>query len=132
MLDGHNEARNAVGVPPLRWDQRLAIHARFYSNQRRKDCQLIHSPWFGFGENLFWGQGRQWTAKDAVDTWVGEKKLYNYDSNSCTGETCGHYTQIVWRTTKRVGCSRITCNSGNAFIACEYFPPGNYIGLRPY
>ncbi|KAG9456208.1 hypothetical protein H6P81_000716 [Aristolochia fimbriata] len=75
FLDGHNRARKAVGVPPLVWEPLLATYARVYSNQRRHDCRLVHSPALVFGENIFWGQGRRWSAKDAVDAWVAEKRL---------------------------------------------------------
>ncbi|OVA13050.1 Allergen V5/Tpx-1-related [Macleaya cordata] len=133
MLVGHNNARKTVGVPPLEWDILLTRYARVYSDQRRHDCKLIHSPSEGFGENLFWGQGRHWNATDAVAAWVAEKQWYNYDRNTCpTDKICSHYTQIVWRTTMRVGCAQIICDSGDTFITCEYYPPGNYIGARPY
>ncbi|XP_077237100.1 pathogenesis-related protein PR-1 type-like [Tasmannia lanceolata] len=132
FLDGHNNARNAVGVPPLKWDPMLATYARVYSNERRHDCRLVHSPSFVFGENIFWGQGHDWSAKDAVAAWVAEKQFYHYDTNTCSGPDCTHYTQIVWRTTERVGCAKIVCDSGDSFITCEYYPPGNYIGDRPY
>ncbi|KAF6161759.1 hypothetical protein GIB67_013836, partial [Kingdonia uniflora] len=85
-----------------------------------------------FGENLFWGQGHRWSAKDAIDAWVTEKELYVYENNTCLGKQCGHYTQVVWRMTMRVGCAQIICNSGDTFITCEHHPPGNYIGARPY
>ncbi|XP_030456396.2 pathogenesis-related protein PRB1-2-like [Syzygium oleosum] len=132
FLDGHNTARKAVGVPPLVWDTSLSTYARVYANKRRADCKLVHSPGYAFGENLFWGQGRQWSAADATAAWVAEKRWYNYASNACSGQECTHYTQVVWRTTTRVGCAKIICNSGDTFIACEYYPPGNYIGQRPY
>ncbi|KAL5974101.1 hypothetical protein ACLOJK_030764 [Asimina triloba] len=132
FIEGHNSARRAVGVPPVEWEPLLARFARVYSNERRKDCALQHSPGFAFGENIFWGRGRGWTAKDAVNAWVGEKRFYDYENNSCSGTDCSHYTQIVWRTTKRIGCAQIICDSGDTFITCEYYPPGNYVGVRPY
>ncbi|KAG9456207.1 hypothetical protein H6P81_000715 [Aristolochia fimbriata] len=132
FIDGHNAARRAVGVPPLVWEPMLARYARVYSNERRSDCKLVHSPGYTFGENIFWGQGRHWSAKDAVDAWVAERKIYHHGNNTCSGEDCSHYTQIVWRTTERVGCAKIICDSGDTFITCEYYPPGNYVGARPY
>ncbi|KAG9456173.1 hypothetical protein H6P81_000681 [Aristolochia fimbriata] len=132
FLDGHNSARKEVGVPPLKWDPLLARYARVYSNQRRRDCRLVHSTALVYGENIFWGQGRKWTAGDAVAAWVAEKDFYHYHSNDCTGPDCTHYTQMVWRTTERVGCAKIVCDSGDSFITCEYYPPGNYIGDKPY
>ncbi|KAJ8634536.1 hypothetical protein MRB53_008803 [Persea americana] len=132
FVDGHNRARRAVGVPPLKWEPMLARYARVYSNERRGDCALKHSPGYGFGENIFMGEGHRWTAKDAVDGWVAEKQFYHYNNNSCSGGECLHYTQIIWRATKLVGCAKIHCDSGDIFIACEYYPPGNYVGDRPY
>ncbi|KAL2930817.1 DNA replication licensing factor MCM3-like protein 1 [Bienertia sinuspersici] len=133
VLDGHNAARKAVGVPPLNWEPVLATYARIYSSRKRRaDCKLIHSSG-SFGENLFWGEGRRWTAKDAVAAWVEEKQWYTYSNNSCTpGAECGHYTQIIWNKTIRVGCSKIICDSGDSFITCEYYPAGNYVGETPY
>lgn len=132
FLEGHNAARRDVGVPPLRWDKSLAKYAHVYANQRRHDCELVHSPGYAFGENIFWGMGRRWRVDDIMAAWVGEKRWYHYGSNSCSGDDCSHYTQVVWRTTERVGCARIVCDTGDTFVACEYHPPGNYVGARPY
>ncbi|CAO2823528.1 unnamed protein product [Amaranthus hypochondriacus] len=133
VLESHNAARNSVGVVPLKWENLLATYARIYSSrQLRKDCKLIHSTG-KFGENLFWGQGKRWMATDAVAAWVAEKKWYNYTDNSCTDKyQCGHYTQVVWKDTKLVGCSKIICDSGDTIITCEYYPAGNYEGEQPY
>ncbi|ONK69539.1 uncharacterized protein A4U43_C05F24040 [Asparagus officinalis] len=132
LIAAHNIARKAVGVPPLVWDTKLAYYAKLYANQRRHDCQLIHSPGYIYGENIFWGKGRKWSATDVVASWVGEKKWYHYDTNTCSGQDCSHYTQIVWRTTEKLGCAKIKCDSGDIFVVCEYYPPGNYVGARPY
>ncbi|KAK2987450.1 hypothetical protein RJ640_018587 [Escallonia rubra] len=89
-------------------------------------------PEFPYGENLAKGSG-DFTGKAAVDLWVGEKQYYDYNSNSCaSGKVCGHYTQVVWRKSARVGCARVRCNNGWWFITCNYDPPGNYVGQRPY
>ena len=135
FIDGflvpHNGARNAVGVGPLQWDRKLANYARNYARQRRGDCLLQHSD-SPFGENIFWGSGNGWTPSQAVAAWIDEKKWFDYAKNICTGPDCTHYTQVVWRTTTNVGCAKIKCNSGDTFITCNYYPPGNYIAARPY
>ncbi|GAB4853595.1 Cuticle-degrading protease [Ancistrocladus abbreviatus] len=133
FLAPHNAARAVVGLPPLAWDAHLAGYAQSYANQRRYDCALVHSSG-PYGENIFWGSGSSWTPQQAVAAWVDEAQYYDYSSNSCIdGEDCGHYTQIVWRTSKRLGCARVVCYDGaGVFITCNYDPPGNYIGERPY
>ncbi|KAF3604472.1 hypothetical protein F2Q69_00034042 [Brassica cretica] len=99
---------------------------------RRYDCSLTHSTG-PYGENLFWGSGSDWTPTFAVESWTVEAKSYNHMTNSCEGGMCGHYTQIVWRDTKRIGCARVVCENGaGVFITCNYDPPGNYVGENPY
>ncbi|KAH7373978.1 hypothetical protein KP509_17G082100 [Ceratopteris richardii] len=129
-----NQARAEVGLPPLQWNTQLANYARWWAAQNAVygDCRLHHSGG-PYGENIFWGNGKEWSPLDAASDWANEKRWYNYWSNSCLFyDACGHYTQIVWRDSRYVGCARVTCNDGNIFMTCNYYPPGNYIGQRPY
>ncbi|XP_077233493.1 pathogenesis-related protein PRB1-2-like [Tasmannia lanceolata] len=131
-LNPHNAARAQVGVGPMTWDNTVAAYAQNYANQRIGDCQLMHSGG-PYGENIFWGSGGDFTAVDAVNAWVNERGDYNYAANACaSGKQCGHYTQVVWRNSVRLGCARVRCNSGAIFITCNYDPPGNFVGQRPY
>ncbi len=55
--------------------------------------------------------------------------------NTCqNGQVCGHYTQLVWANSNRVGCARVTCPSMTYKynILCDYAPAGNYVGQWPY
>ncbi|XP_058191583.1 pathogenesis-related leaf protein 4-like [Rhododendron vialii] len=132
-LNGHNSARSAVGVGPMTWDANVAAFAQQYASQRAGDCALKHSGGGGkYGENIAVGSG-DFTGAAAVGLWVSEKADYNHNSNTCAaGRVCGHYTQVVWRKSVRLGCARVRCNSGSWFITCNYDPPGNYVGESPY
>ena len=129
-LNAHNTARAQVGVGSMTWNNTVASYAQNYANQRIGDCNLVHSNG-PYGENIAWGSGSL-TGTDAVNLWVGEKPNYDYNSNSCVGGKCGHYTQVVWRNSVRLGCARVQCNNGGLFVTCNYDPPGNYVGQRPY
>ncbi|CAL5078154.1 unnamed protein product [Urochloa decumbens] len=135
-VDLHNAARNDVGVGAVSWDDDVAAFAQSYAAERAGDCALQHSGGGpnGYGENLFMGgAGADWSASDAVGLWVAEKQWYDHDSNSCAaGETCGHYTQVVWRDSTAIGCARVVCDNGGVFITCNYNPPGNVDGQNPY
>ena len=130
-LNAHNTARAQVGVGPMSWDNTVAAYAQNYANQRIGDCNLVHSGG-PYGENLAWGSGTPLTGTAAVNMWVGEKPYYNYNSNSCVGGECRHYTQVVWRNSVHLGCARVQCNNGGWFVTCNYDPRGNIIGQRPF
>ncbi|RDX66125.1 Pathogenesis-related protein 1, partial [Mucuna pruriens] len=131
-VNAHNAARSEVGVQNLAWDDTVAAFAENYANKHKADCQLIHSGGDGkYGENLA-GSGGDLSGTDAVKMWVKEKANYDYDSNSCVGGECLHYTQVVWKDSIRLGCAKVTCDNGGTFISCNYAPPGNYVGERPY
>ncbi|KAJ6716441.1 CYSTEINE-RICH SECRETORY PROTEIN-RELATED [Salix koriyanagi] len=130
-LDAHNTARAAVGVGPLTWDTTVQAYAQNYANQRAGDCNLVHSGG-PYGENLAW-RFPDLSGTDAVKMWVDEKAYYDYDSNSCAADQqCGHYTQVVWADSARLGCAKVKCSTGGTFIGCNYDPPGNVVGQKPY
>uniref|UniRef100_A0A7N0V507 SCP domain-containing protein n=1 Tax=Kalanchoe fedtschenkoi TaxID=63787 RepID=A0A7N0V507_KALFE len=126
----HNAARAEVGVQPLTWDDRVASYAQYYADQRAYDCGLVHSGG-PYGENIAMSPGDM-SAVDAARMWVGEKPQYDPYSNSCFGGQCLHYTQVVWSGSTSLGCAKVRCGSGGTFITCNYYPPGNYQGQRPY
>jgi uncharacterized protein YkwD len=133
MLDGHNRARHAVGVPPLQWSSRLAATAQGWANRLRSEsCEMRHSRATGLGENLAWAAQQHMSPAAVVALWIGEARAYHRAANTCApGALCGHYTQVVWRTTRFVGCGFASCGYSEVWV-CNYSPPGNYSGERPY
>ncbi|KAK7331804.1 hypothetical protein VNO80_28545 [Phaseolus coccineus] len=129
-VEVHNQARAEVGVGPISWNHTLEAYAQRYANERIPDCNLEHSMG-PYGENLAEGYGEM-KGSDAVKFWLTEKPYYDYRSNKCVHDECGHYTQIVWRNSVNVGCARAKCNNGWMFVICSYSPPGNFEGERPY
>ncbi|KAK7246655.1 hypothetical protein RIF29_41525 [Crotalaria pallida] len=135
-LNAHNVARAQVRVPNLVWSRAAAAFAQNYANKRKGDCNLIHSGGGGiYGENLAMSTG-DLSGAEAVKLWVDEKPYYNYNipiPKSCVGgEQCLHYSQVIWKNTRSVGCAKVRCDNGGTFITCNYYPPGNYVGQRPY
>ena len=100
----------------MTWNSTVAAYAEKYAKERIKDCMLVP-----YGENHFKGSGKESTAAEAMASWVSEKQYYNYKSNRCaSGKVCGHYTQVVWRNSTKLGCARVKCNSGDIFVICSY------------
>ncbi|KAK8983800.1 hypothetical protein V6N11_009584 [Hibiscus sabdariffa] len=132
ILKAHNEFRAEVGVPPLVWNKTLAKYADKYARKRVKDCKMEHSMG-PYGENLAGGYEDS-TIADSVKFWATEKPDYDPATGNCKsgGFDCGHYTQIVARKTKSVGCAREKCKNGWYYVICSYFPIGNIEGEKAY
>ncbi|KAK1567342.1 hypothetical protein Q3G72_011064 [Acer saccharum] len=131
FLNAHNAARAEMGVRNLTWNNTVASYAQNYANQRMGDCNLVHSGG-PYGENLAGSTGNL-SGKAAVGLWVSEKADYDTITNTCRdGKACGNYTQVVWQDSKHLGCGEVQCKNGGSFICCNYDPPGNFLGSRPF
>ncbi len=133
MVNAHNQVRQTLNLPPLRWSDALGSFAQEWANTLQgQGCGLQHRSNNQFGENLFSGTGASWTPSQVVDAWASEVQFYDYNSNTCqAGQMCGHYTQIVWRATETVGCGKSQCGQTEVWV-CNYDPPGNFSGQKPY
>jgi pathogenesis-related protein 1 len=132
MLERHNYWRKEVGVSPLKWSDQLARVAQAWANQQaKKNCDCAHSPSKKFGENIYCSEGMENDPKDVVDDWASEKEYYHPKNGKCRGGECGHYTQIVWKDTKEVGCGMARCGDKEIWV-CNYNPPGNFVNQKPY
>lgn len=131
-LAAHNQARDALGLPLMTWDAELAGIAQGWAD----GCEWGHNPARSdgyptyVGENIY-GTGAAPSGPDAVASWLSEESSYDYDSNTCS-DTCGHYTQVVWRESVKLGCGISTCAGGLNMVVCNYAPGGNVGGRRPY
>jgi pathogenesis-related protein 1 len=146
MLAAHNQVRASAkpspqpALPPLTWSPEAASVARAWANE----CKFEHNPNRGnYGENLAAAAPPDSkTNQGTVMDWASEAANYSYSGNTCApGKVCGHYTQVVWRNTTQVGCATVICTKNSPFGAqfpkwqlwvCDYAPPGNYVGEKPY
>lgn len=130
MTSAHNGVRAMVGTAPLAWSGRLATVAQDWADHLLANGQFNHSHNPKYGENLFEITGGSASPGDVVKAWADEARDYRYSSNNCEG-VCGHFTQIVWRDTKEVGCAVARAGRREVWV-CEYDPPGNWVGRKPY
>jgi len=130
ILAAHNSVRRSVGVAPLVWSERLADFAREWADYLAMHHNFFHRRNSPYGENLFEITSASAAPAEVVKDWASESRDYQYRSNTCRG-VCGHYTQIIWRDTKRVGCAAARGGRTEIWV-CNYDPPGNFIGRRPY
>src|SRR5512133_1631830 len=104
MLAAHNAERAKVGVPALAWSDALAGVAQEWANTLIAQRRFDHRPKSKYGENMFQMEGARATPQKVVERWASEAANFDPKTNKCKG-VCGHYTQVVWRDTKEVGCA---------------------------
>lgn len=154
MLDTHNMYRQRHGAAPLTWNQEMADSAKEWAlglSANRCGSDLHHSGKPGLGENLwmgYWGGSSNakplFNCKSAVDSWYNEVSQYKFtqrpwSDNSGNFGKIGHFTQLVWKGSKELGCysssdswtsepfpgyvTQMTC----MVVVCRYSAPGNIV-----
>lgn len=135
ILSAHNKYRKEVGVSPLQWSDSLAKSAQQWANQLASTNTFQHSS-TKYGENIWAGTKGRFSITQMVDSWGSEKKYFIPNQpfpNTCKGgwQQCGHYTQIIWKNSKEIGCGLARGKNMDYFV-CQYNPPGNFQGQKPY
>ncbi|KAM4810233.1 peptidase inhibitor 16-like [Rhinophrynus dorsalis] len=132
IVDKHNWFRSRTDPPAanmmrLSWDTSLEELASAYAGK----CIWEHNQDRGLrGENLFLMTGSSLDVALGMEDWYKERNYYNFTTATCQeGQMCGHYTQIVWASTERVGCGDHFCEEIEGFdepnvyfLVCNYEP----------
>jgi len=154
-LEEANAWRAEVGAPALEWDETIAKVSQAWADHlESQGCDMVHStgewqknaykeaggPEEALGENIAWAccsDPPTQDGKQVVDMWASEKKSYAYGAlgDECTshdGGTTGHYTQLVWAESQKMGCGMATCGDKGTVWVCNFFPAGNWMGQAPF
>lgn len=117
----HNRLRAKHHAPPLVWDKEL----QDFATKHARTCVFKHSVPHVYGENLASGYH---SVSAAILAWYVEGAQYSYEHPGFAHET-GHFTQLVWVGSQKVGCGVVVCNGKNGtpgnYLVCEYSPAGN-------
>lgn len=102
-LQKHNELRAKHSVGPLQLDDKLCKYSLEWAEKLLKEKKMYHRPDSPYGENIFMGTGM-----DSVDpsrpvqAWYDEIKMYDF-KNPKFAPNIGHFTQVVWKTSQKLG-----------------------------
>lgn len=139
LLAAQNAERVRLGLKPLVWSAKLSEHAKKWAQTLAVSDMFEHAPVGadgGEGENLWTGTKDDYTPEEMIAFFIDEGKLFKRNkfpdvSTSGRWEDVGHYTQIVWKDTREVGCA-IASNPQSEYLVCRYLPAGNVIGQQVY
>jgi len=124
ILDAHNDYRKKHCAPALEWSDDLAETAQKWADKlAKRGCAFEHSE-TSYGENL--AAGTTMGPDRAAEIWYEEKQHHKFGSGSFSMRA-GHFTQLVWVGTQRLGCGSSRCK-GKQIWVCNYDPPGNVQG----
>jgi hypothetical protein len=126
-LELHNKKRKSdknVKAPAMTWDPKLAAEAKKWASKIASKKKLDHDKSIkskNVGENLAMGDG---SCNSAVKMWYDEIKDYKPKMDiSANLMKVGHYTQLMWKSSKKLGCG-----ASGKYVVCRYSPAGNMKG----
>ena len=114
-------------APALTIDPALDKKAQAYAEHLAKIGKMVHDPTNRknlLGENL--AHGSNAITKVSVRGWYNEITSFNFKNPGFSMKT-GHFTQLVWKNTKKAGFG-VAIESKGVFVVCKYSPPGNVDG----
>ncbi|XP_040839451.1 cysteine-rich secretory protein 2 [Ochotona curzoniae] len=144
IVSKHNQLRKAVSpsasnMLKMEWNREAMVNAQKWANK----CTLEHSDpedrktSTKCGENLYMSSDpTAWS--DAIQNWFDESRYFTYGVGPKTPHVItGHYTQLVWYSSYRVGCAIAFCPNQENFkyyYVCQYCPAGNNVNKKstPY
>jgi uncharacterized protein YkwD len=136
LVKSVNTYRARHGARPVRLDRELteyaksrarevSSHERLREGHRGLDRQ--------YGENLYWTGSQdpnRLPGPSAVQAWYDEVSAYDFRAGEFSHST-GHFTQLVWRGSKRIGAARATGRGEEwheNYVVVTFSPPGNVVG----
>lgn len=122
-LKNHNRVRGELSINPVIWNDDIARKAEIYADK----CVFEHSPIEDrtyndeiLGENLSFGDPYDYYDDDKMfGLWEDEKQHYVHPSYP--NEIQGHYTQIINKKVKEIGCGCSKCKTSKICV-CRYNP----------
>jgi uncharacterized protein YkwD len=125
-LEAHNKYRAMHQSPALKWSRSLAKEADAWAQKLAKENSLRNGD-TDDGENLYGITGKSDVkGNEPIDKWYDEVRNYNYRRPGFQSDA-GHFTQIVWKSTKEVGVGKAKTPDGKVFVVARYRPPGNVV-----
>uniref|UniRef100_T1INS9 Cysteine-rich venom protein n=1 Tax=Strigamia maritima TaxID=126957 RepID=T1INS9_STRMM len=126
------------------WSNELETIAQRWADQCKFDHDTNRQPlnFSSAGQNAFMSSAVSLDVdpdvKLTVTRWYDERKLGFHDKDRAAyvfNPNTGHFTQVIWGSTKAIGCGFTVYKAGKIFeqlVVCNYGPAGNMLGDEVY
>ncbi|ORM42353.1 putative pathogenesis-related protein [Babesia sp. Xinjiang] len=132
MLAAINDHREFHSSPPLKWSDDLASSARTLAAElsRRVNCKLPLYYREEIGTNYLSADLDRFSESLAVQFWYEGHIDYDFEKGGPLNRNPNvlSFTQLVWSSTREVGCAVACCDSRQLVLVCRFHPPGNIQG----
>jgi hypothetical protein len=149
----------AESLESLQQQQETLIRAAQDGWAKLRNPLPVHRTDHTYGENIAgWAGSSRLPAERAIALWLREKPVFDLlnslgsyrvgdelspiaasDKEPSQPLIVGHYTQVIWHSTRWLGAAQFTFDLADEHttrhyvaIICTYDPPGNRLGERPY
>ncbi|XP_030374310.1 Golgi-associated plant pathogenesis-related protein 1-like [Scaptodrosophila lebanonensis] len=123
MLDEHNHYRAKHNTPKLTLNANLSSGCNSFAKELAEKNKLAHSKGH-YGENVCMTTSNPVTC---VKMWYDEIKDYDF-RNPKFSLLSGHFTQVVWKSSKELGVGKAKSSQGATYVVARYTPAGNVDG----
>jgi len=126
IVDYHIKLRSLEGAADMKlfvWSTELASMAASWAARciKAHPSPEVYTEYKDINNNIY-GHTHARSPKTWIDAWYSEKP-----GNG------GHYKQVVWANSGKIGCGQHRCpNLHSVLVVCNYSPAGNYVGHSPY
>uniref|UniRef100_A0A0N5A2Y0 RING-type domain-containing protein n=1 Tax=Parastrongyloides trichosuri TaxID=131310 RepID=A0A0N5A2Y0_PARTI len=126
FLQQTNEYRKMHDVVEVVVDPEIVAKSQAYAEYLAANNIFKHDPDNkNYGENL--GMGFGGLEHNVVKMWYDEIIHYDFENPTFSPGT-GHFTQLVWKKSNKVGFGIAKAKNGYVYVVCKYYPKGNWMG----
>nr|AEK06327.1 venom allergen-like protein [synthetic construct] len=142
LANGETNSKNGpmpqgANINEVTWDDDLEASAVEWAEA----CAYHHPSDAPYGQNLAaqWPHTNNYLTR--VEKWYNESSKYSGNPHLEYSSGIGHFTQVVWADTNKIGCAVQDCSNGLSqglgddnwtFTVCNYDPAGNVDGEDIY
>ncbi|CAH0559369.1 unnamed protein product [Brassicogethes aeneus] len=132
----HNVYRQRHGSPPLSMSSELCYLAQTWANHLAHSNRFYYRNDKDIGQNLFCRPANsielEVTGQEVSTYWYSAVRQYDFrrePENLHVNANAGHFTQVVWASSKHFGVGKARSRSGKIVVVAHYHPAGNINGL---